>query len=84
MDSKKEQKLAKHSVWSPSLDAKELSNRDSFNLLWKIEGRRGMDRKQLTWLRYIGIWTGMRTAAELIHLAYGTETNTATKTEFVK
>jgi len=35
----------------------------------KIEGRRGVGRKQLSWLRNIRNWTGIRTAGDLIHIA---------------
>lgn len=35
----------------------------------KIEGKRGMGRKQMSWLRNIRDWTGLRTIGELVHTA---------------
>lgn len=35
----------------------------------KIEGRRGIGRKQMAWLRNIREWTGLRSIGELIHTA---------------
>lgn len=33
----------------------------------KIEGRRGLGRKRMSWLRNVKHWTGIRTTGELIH-----------------
>lgn len=35
----------------------------------KIEGRRGVGRKQMSWLRNLREWTGLRTIGDLIHTA---------------
>lgn len=35
----------------------------------KIEGRRGIGRKQMSWLRNIRSWTGIRSIGELVRLA---------------
>lgn len=39
----------------------------------KIEGRRGIGRKQASWMKNIREWTGIRNAGELFHLAENRE-----------
>jgi len=33
----------------------------------KIEGKRGIGRKKMSWLRNVRQWTGLRTIQELMH-----------------